>query len=112
MIYIGGMEIAVRKYGEYGIVILGALMGTLLVFKFSDYIAHHFPVSCWFFRLAGEASIVILIVHTLIGWRIGPYLSQRFDSEYVPYLFVYLLIQVVPSLLIFQALRCLRRKKA
>ena len=112
MIYIGGMEIAVRKYGEYGIVILGALMGTLLVIKLSDYIANRLPVSCQFFRLAGEASIVILIVHTLIGWRIGPYLSQRFDPDYIPYLVVYLLIQVIPGLLIYQALRFLRRKKA
>lgn len=59
MIYSGGMEIASRSYGQYGIVILGAMAGTLLLYMLSVYIDDALPVVRRILQLVGESNLII-----------------------------------------------------
>lgn len=97
MIHAGGMEIAIRQYGEYGLVIIGSIAGTLLFVKLSSYMANHLPVCRNIFALAGESSIIILIIHTLLGARIGNFVSARLDPNYFPYMFICTALQLALS---------------
>lgn len=45
MIYAGSMEIAVRNYGQYGLVILGSMAGVLTIYQISAYISDMLPVT-------------------------------------------------------------------
>lgn len=94
MIYCGSMEIAVRKYGQYGIVILGAVSGTLVIYLLSVYIAEHFAVISRFLAFAGKSSLYILVFHTIFGGLVGALVSQRFDPDYFPFMIITLIIQI------------------
>lgn len=98
MIYSGSMEIAVRNYGQYGLVILGSCAGTLLIYKLAVFINGHFPVCGKALQLLGRHSIVLIIVHTLLGNEINRILSLRFDSQYFPFLVCSMAAQVFISL--------------
>lgn len=67
MIYVGSMEIAVRRYNQYGLVVIGSLCGVLLIYKLSCYIADHLILCSIFLRLAGQYSLYILILHKLFS---------------------------------------------
>ena len=95
MIYSGGMEIASRSYGQYGIVILGAMAGTLLLYMLSVYIDDALPVVRRILQLVGESNLIILIVHTLLGGRIGSLAEQFFYPENFSYMVVCCAIQVL-----------------
>ena len=95
MIYSGSMEIAVRNYGQYGLVILGALAGVLLIYKLSVYICDELPIVKEVLRLTGESSMIIIIVHTLLNGKIHNLVSCRFDNAYIPFLVSAVLLQIV-----------------
>lgn len=69
MIYMGAMEIAKRHYAPYGVVILGALSGILIIYRFSAYINRALVLSSRILNYLGKASIVILIVHKFLNDR-------------------------------------------
>lgn len=100
MIYMGSMEIAVRNYGRYGLVILGSVAGVLLVYKLSAYISGTLPVITKFLTLISENSMVILIVHTLLDGVIRDLLAYRFNSENVLYMIGVVLLQIAVSWII------------
>ena len=95
MIYSGSMEIAMRNYGQYGLVILGSLAGVLLIYKLSVYISDELPILKEMLRFTGESSIVVIIVHTLLNGKIHNLVSYRFDSAYIPYLVSVVLLQII-----------------
>lgn len=98
MIYMGGMEIAVRKYGKYGLVFIGSVSGVLLIIKLADYIANHLPICRIVFQKAGQATIIVLIIHTLLR----PFI-ERSVQQYVggvPFLALSTIIQVVIAVII------------
>lgn len=66
MIYLGGMEIATRQYGKFGFAIIGSVAGVLLIIKLAKYIADHLPILRIFLQKTGQATIIILMVHTLL----------------------------------------------
>ena len=70
MIYAGSMEIAIRNYGQYGLVIIGSICGFLIINKLSCYISEHLILSKAILRLAGQFSMFILIVHKLFSFDI------------------------------------------
>lgn len=110
MIYSGGMEIASRSYGQYGIVILGAMAGTLLLYMLSVYIDDALPVVRRILQLVGESNLIILIVHTLLGGRIGSLAEQFFYPENFSYMVVCCAIQVLLGVGIEVILRKLSSK--
>lgn len=100
MIYSGSMEIVIRNYGDYGVVILGAVAGTLLVYKVSVYICNEWPVISLFLDWAGKESIIILFVHTILSGRIQNIIGSRFNNEYILATILVILIQVVLGIII------------
>lgn len=108
-IYCGGMEIAVRRYGEYGITIAGALAGMLLLYLLSDYIDNALPGIRAFFREMGQASLIILVVHTLLKGRIADAVGSLLDPGDFSFLVVSCLLQVLLGLAIHLLLRQLGR---
>lgn len=104
MIYAGSMEIAIRNYGQYGLMILGSVAGILLVYKLSTYISDTLPVTKELLRLTGESFFIVIIIHTLLNDKISHLVSYRFDMEYIPYLIIVVSVQVILSWVIKKVL--------
>lgn len=65
-VYSGGLELATRSYGSYGIAVIGAVCGTVIVYMLSRYICTHFSKAVTKVLCAiGENTLYILIIHTL-----------------------------------------------
>ena len=100
MIYKGGMEITVRKYGEYGLVIIGSITGVLIVYKLAIFIADHVLMVGKFLELAGRYCLTIIFVHTLLFGKIASMLSLHLNSKNIAFMGTCIMIQVVLGLLI------------
>ena len=61
MIYQGGMEIAIRRYGQYGLVVIGSIMGVLTIYIFADYIQKHVGFIGQILNELGQDTIYIII---------------------------------------------------
>ena len=99
MIYISGMEIAIRNYGEYGIVVIGSLCGVLVLYKLAVYIDYTFPAVSKVLTCAGRSSMIILIVHTLFGNSIIDLVSLRFGRNYMPLMILSISIQMTLAMM-------------
>lgn len=104
MIYSGGMEIATRNYGQYGLTIVGAAAGILTVYKMAFFVTNHMPICREVLRLLGEGSIIVIIIHTLLGKQIGHLVSMRFDSAYLPSMICQICIQITIALIVKYAI--------
>lgn len=100
MIYSGGMEIAVRRYGQYGLVVVGSVMGVLTIYIFADYITKHVPLIGEMLRTFGQDSIIIIIIHTLLSGKIGEFISLRFNPDYFTFMFLSILVQLVLAVIV------------
>lgn len=100
MIYKGGMEIAIRKYGEYGLVIIGSITGVLIVYKLSIFIADNVPLISEFLELAGKNSLIILIVHTLLSGKIALLMSSVLNPHNIAFMISSISIQLVLAVLV------------
>ena len=94
MIYIGGMEITTRNYGQYGITIIGSIMGVLTIYIFAEYINKNVFIIKELLGIFGKESIIILILHTLVDGKIKNIVSLRFDSNHFTFMFLVILIQL------------------
>lgn len=95
MIYLGGMELAIRNYGQYGLVVIGALSGTLVVYKLSVYISQKHSVLAEILGKIGQYSIIVLIIHTMLGNYICGFVSVRFSIYSACYMIISCVIQVL-----------------
>ena len=95
MIYKGGMELAARKYGAYGLVIIGAIAGTLIIYQLADFISEHMVVARKVLKTIGECSVVILIVHTLLAGRINAIVSLKFSPKGIALVVISIVLQIV-----------------
>ena len=67
MIYTSSMEIAIRKYTPYGLVIFGALSGILLLYMLSRYISVNIRNGIInLLKKSGENTLYVIIVHELL----------------------------------------------
>ena len=94
MIYIGGMEVATRNYGQYGITIIGSIIGVLTIYIFAEYINRNVFIIKELLGIFGKESIIILILHTLVDGKIKNIVSLRFDSNHFTFMFLVILIQL------------------
>lgn len=99
MIYSGGMELAKREYGHYGLVIIGALSGVVLIISLSDYLVHSTIFLSKAFIKIGQASLIILIVHRLLHSRINDFL-ETFSRDGFAWMLISIAAQVVLAVLI------------
>lgn len=101
MIYKASMELAIRQYMPYGLVILGAVSGTVLIYMLSSYIKNNmFAVLGNLFKLLGKNTLYILIVHTLFNGYINQYFARYFDSEYIYHMIFRLVIQLLLGVIV------------
>lgn len=115
MIYAGSMELAVREYGQYGLVVIGAVAGIFIIYLFSGYLTHALhPLAC-LLALTGKSAIVMWILHILLGEKINRVLSQRIIyEENIAFLVVSVIIQMALAILVSCMLSFVRswRKQA
>jgi fucose 4-O-acetylase-like acetyltransferase len=97
MIAQGGMEIAVRNYGSYGLVVLGATAGVLLFYQLAAHLTVALPMLADVLAFLGRSTIVILIVYTLLNGNIKALVAKRFDQGGVAYMVLCILIQLLLS---------------
>ncbi len=109
MIYAGGMEIATRRYGDYGVVVIGAVCGTLFIYQLSVYVAQKLPIIARVLSQLGKDSIMIIIIHTLLGGEIREFVAGHFYYENVAYFIFTIGIQIALSILVGMMIRCIRQ---
>lgn len=95
-IYSGGMEIAVRIYGQYSITILGAISASVLLYMLCQYL-HRVLVRYFseLMALVGRSTLYILIIHSLWNGRIGGFVANYFGFGYIFHLIITILIQLL-----------------
>lgn len=98
MIYAGSMEIAFRNYGQYGLVIIGAVSGIILLYKLGGHICKNYVLLKKILEKCGQYSIYILIVHTAFRMLIDSAVSIRFNSVSACYVVCAIVIQVALAL--------------
>lgn len=99
MIYLGGMEIAIRNYGQYGLTIMGALAGVLVLYKFSVYIVERLPIISELLVNVGKYSVIVLVIHTMLGEAICKFVIDILRVHDISYLVLSCVIQVLLALL-------------
>ncbi len=112
MIYAGSMEIAIRKYGNYGLVVLGAVCGVLVVMQLSGFISGKAPVLCRFFREAGEKSLYVIIVTVLLRDIIENFLGKWLAKGFFPLMIVSICIQLLIALAVGKCIELIKTKHA
>lgn len=105
MIYSGSMELAIRNYGQYGLAIIGAVCGTLLVYMLSSYIWNNTRFAGKVLAITGKASLYVLIAHTVLGGVVSSIVTQRFDPAHLPFMVVTLTMQLLIALLSYGVIK-------
>ena len=109
MIYIGGMEIATRNYGQYGLTIIGSVSGVLIIYMLSSYIEKHLSFIAKPLSMVGEASVIIIIIHTMIRGQIERILALQFSRSNISFMILQILSQLILAIIVKQILS-LRKK--
>ena len=96
MIYCGSMEIAIRKYDPFGLVILGSLCGILTIFIFANSISNRIgKIGNRIMQLIGSSTIYILVIHAVFNYIIIDYIDNLgLNKENIFNLIVSLTIQI------------------
>ncbi|MCM1466582.1 MAG: acyltransferase family protein [Alistipes sp.] len=100
MIYQGGMEIPVRRYGNYSWSLLGVVCGSLLLYMFSGSILKTNGKIVRILEIIGKSYIYILIVHTLFNYHVYKLCSRLWEAGTFPHLVVIVIIQVFVGMVI------------
>ena len=109
MIYRGSMEIAVRDYGDYGVVILGAVSGIIVVYLFSAYLAEKLPPVAGILDVAGRNTMYILIVHGLLRPQIHSLVQLRFSSDGMAFVICSMILQALIGVAIGESISWMKR---
>ncbi len=104
-IYMGGMEIAVRYYGNYSLVILGAVCGSTLFYMFFREISDMGRGIAKLLQQVGKSTIYILIIHTLFHWHVYMWVAHIWQEGYFPHLLITVIIQVFAGVVIAMIVR-------
>ena len=110
MIYAGSMEVAVRNYGGYGLVIAGCLAGISVIYMMSKYIEDNLRRLSGFLILCGKSSIYILIIHTIFSGRITAFLSQHIDVASATNMAIGVLMQICISIALFWMVQLIKSR--
>ena len=114
MIYMAGMDIVYRRYGIYGLVILGSMAGTILVYCISAYLSRATVFVSKMIATIGQASLIILIIYRLLNYRLKDLLGMVMDQDGFALMVVNILIQIILSVLIaagINIIKIIRNKK-
>ncbi|MBR2695983.1 MAG: acyltransferase family protein [Parasporobacterium sp.] len=103
MIFKNGMEPAIRDYGTrnyYGVVIVGALSGILVIYRLSCYILQSMPIMTKVLSLIGKAGIVFLIIHVFFSYRLQAWITPLTEEDSFYLMLLIILIEAVAAVLI------------
>lgn len=95
MIYQGGMEIAIRRYGQYGLVVVGSVMGVLTIYIFADYFQRHVPCVGPILNELGQDTVFIIIIHTLLDSRVQKMVGLRFVPDSFTYMVCCITLELI-----------------
>ena len=115
MILGGGMEIAVRQYAPYGLVVVGAMSGILLICCLSAYFEKATVITSPILAFIGRASIVIIIVHVLINSRLNGFLGRFLEADGFARMVISLIVQILLACLLYfliSKLKKLRKRRS
>lgn len=102
MIYQGGMEIAKRSYGQYGLVVMGAIAGILVVYQLAVYIQKNLPITNYVFTSIGKAYIGILVVYSVFHKYIEHVVSLRYTKGFLVYWVIVVALEIlIGTILVF-----------
>ena len=101
MIHVGGMEIAIRQYAPYGLVVVGALSGILLICCLSAYFETATVITSPILAFIGRASIVIIVVHVLINSRLNRLLSRFLEADGFALMLISLILQTLLACILY-----------
>lgn len=110
MIYKGSMELAVRRYNQLGLTVIGAMSGIILLYILCDFLNRRLtePVGTCL-RYVGQSTLYILIVHTLFRAKIYDFLDKNIhlNSENVYHFTAGIIVQMLMGVTVFfLAKRC------
>ena len=96
MIYAGSMEIAVRKYGQFSLAIMGAVCGTVLLYAACRYLNGIWGKNLkWVICQVGKNTMYILIVHALFRPQLGQLIPDRFNADGIVYVGIIVPLQLI-----------------
>lgn len=109
MIYEGGMEFAIRNYGNFGVTIIGALAGIMTVYKLCVYFKDELPLLSVILGYIGKAAVFVLILHTVLERRIGEFIFKFVGrSDSIKYVIIVIGVQILLAVFVLQVWnRCL-----
>lgn len=109
MIYSGSMEIAIRKYEPFGLVILGSISGILVMYIFSNSISNRIgKIGNKITSLISSSTIYILIIHTVFNGKIVNGLNNLgLNSRNIFNLLISVSIQICGGVIIFSLIKLL-----
>lgn len=100
MIYQGGMEIAVRYYGNYSLVVVGAVCGSVLFYMFFREVSKMCKGIVKPLELVGKGTIYVLIIHTLFNGYIYKWVMRIWQEGYFIHLMMTVIIQIFAGLIV------------
>ncbi len=94
-IYQGGLEYAVRNYGnDYLVALLGSICGSVLLYLLCRFLCSHCSWLTKPLTLIGQNTVWILILHTLWSSHVNFQVAQYLTSGNIPHLLVSTCLQV------------------
>lgn len=112
MIYRGSVDIAVRNYGDYGIVMLGAVSGIILVYMLSAYLGANLPLTAVILGAAGKNAMYILIAHALLSGSINSLVGLRFNPDYMPFLICSVILQAAAGIFLGESISFIKKVRS
>lgn len=110
MIYLGGMDLAARNYGSYGVVVLGTVSASVLLYMLCNYICNSWNRKLvWLLSQIGKNAMPILIIHALTYVLIDKIAVQQFTKENVFHTGAMILLQLFVGTAIGLLIAKLRR---
>ena len=113
MVFCGGMEIAIRNYGTYTTVVLGAVSASMMLYLACRYISCNWvPWLRCMLCATGKHTLWILIVHTLSAGLIAEVTSLVFTPDGVVFVTVTTILQVIIGVLVGSLIQKIQRSVA
>ncbi len=99
MVYMGSMELSIRKYSPYGLVIFGCLSGIIILFMLSESLKKRMgQIFNRIISYIGSSTIYILIIHTLFNGMISYELLHKrinINTAGIPNMVISIAIQLI-----------------
>lgn len=95
MIFKGSFELAIRNYNIYGLGVVGAVSGIVIVYYIASYVANNYGiVSVNILKTIGKYTLYILIIHNLFASYMREFLYPSLNTDTFYFLIFHTVVQV------------------